>query len=237
MAKKKKAKKKVKRKTQVATVRCWVGDKSARVLLAEKMQKVKEMIPEIPTTGESDPDPQTGETYPYTEAEKVREMYFEAFDEVGLQVRPIASSNMMPQLMIGGGFCGIIGCFEIVDTETGYSIHGWGAGLGRNGFWAANTAQTLAMKQFLISSFGANWKDPKKEKFHTVIGKEISDMTPKEAAEAMERFFGGQGTIQDLKGDQYGTTNTKHRTGDRGGQKPKPKPRPKSTKPRSKRPR
>ena len=161
-------------------------------------------------------------------------MYFAAFDEVGLQVRPYASSHMMPQLTIGAGFCGILGCFEIVDTETGYSVIGWGAGLGRNGFWAANTAQTLAMKQFLISSFGANWKDPKDDKFHAVIGKEIHDMTPKEAIEGMERFFGGQGTIKDLKGEPNGTTNTTSRAGDPGVKRAKPKPRRKSTKSRRK---
>ena len=129
-----------------------------RAKLEKKRMTVLAMIPEIQPTGlEAD---KKGELIPFTNAEDVRQRYFAVFREVGLSVAPVAAPGMMPQVSYENGMFSVAGAYEITDTETGYSVIGWGAGCGENGHWAGNTAQTKAMKQFLLASFMCNWKDP-----------------------------------------------------------------------------
>ena len=94
----------------------------------------------------------------------------------------------MPTMEMKDGRVAIAGAFEICDTKTGFAVRGWAAGSGRNAFWALNTAQTLAMKQFLLGNFGANWRDVQDEAFH-VDGKTIQEMTPEETVRALSDFI------------------------------------------------
>ncbi len=140
-----------------------------RVRLEKKRMQVLAMIPEVVPLGvEKD---ESGEVIPYTVAEDVREVYYAAFRQVGLSVQPVAGPGMMPQIILGGRLFAVAGCYEITDIDTGYSVICWGAGLGANGDWAGNTAQTRAMKQFMLASFMANWKDPTRPSFEEQIEK------------------------------------------------------------------
>lgn len=156
-AKKKTVKKKktIKKKKKIIVVQ--TDERELRKALETKRLQVLQMLPEIPCTGEQTLE---GETIHFTEAEKVRELYYEAFQTVRLSVSPVAAPHMMPQISFQGRLVAIVGCYEITDIDTGYSVIGWGAGLGINADWAGNTAQTRAMKQFLLGSFMTNWKDP-----------------------------------------------------------------------------
>ncbi|KKN77620.1 hypothetical protein LCGC14_0358950 [marine sediment metagenome] len=189
MAKQKKKKAKTKIVYRVPT------ELQLRIELEKKRLRVLKLIPYIEETGESTQD-EGGETYKFTEASQVRKLYFEAFQTVGLTVSPVAAPDMMPQVSINQGLCAVAGAYQITDTKTGFSVIGWGVGTGRNSFWAANTAQTLAMKQFLLASFMANWRETQDEQFH-VGEKTIHDMTPDEVIQAMRDFYGGDPTPTD----------------------------------------
>ncbi len=181
MAKKKKAK--VKIVYRVPT------ELQLRIELEKKRLKVKQLIPYIEETGESTQD-EGGETYTYTVASEVRKLYFEAFEKVGLSVSTFAAPDMMPTMEMKDGRIAIVGAFEICDTKTGFTVRGWAAGCGRNAFWALNTAQTLAMKQFLLGNFGANWRDIQDEEFHNADGKTVQEMTPDETLQSITESVG-----------------------------------------------
>ncbi len=178
-----------------------------RVILEAKRLKVKELLPEIPCTGREElGEGDDKETIPYTEAEVVREMYFAAFAEVGLSVSSHAEPGMMPAIAQSGKLLSVAGAFQITDTQTGYSVIGWGVGQGINYDWAANTAVTRAMKQFLLHSFMANWKDPLRNEIarevrHFKAGEFVDLMkSAKETVEEMSEFYGQKIPQQNQKG-------------------------------------
>ena len=183
MAKQKKKKAKVKIIYRIPT------ELQLRIELEKKRLKVKQLIPYIEETGESTQD-EGGETYTYTVASEVRKLYFDAFEKVGLSVSTFAAPHMMPTMEMKDGRIAIVGAFEICDTKTGFTVRGWAAGCGRNAFWALNTAQTLAMKQFLLGNFGANWRDIQDEEFHAADGKTVQEMTPEETVKAISDSAG-----------------------------------------------
>ena len=183
MAKQKKKKAKVKIVYRIPT------ELQLRIELEKKRLEVKKLIPYIEETGESTQD-EGGETYTYTVASEVRKLYFEAFEKVGLSVSTFAAPHMMPTMEMKDGRIAIVGAFEICDTKTGFTVRGWAAGCGRNAFWALNTAQTLAMKQFLLGNFGANWRDIQDEEFHSADGKTVQEMTPDETLQSITESVG-----------------------------------------------
>ena len=167
-----------------------------RMLLDHKRMMVKELVPDVPVSGT---DEIGGESIPYTNAEEVRQLYFDAFEKVGLTVSPIAQPGMMPIVSIEGRFFACAGAFRITDLDTGYSEVSWGAGLGSNDDWAGNTAQTRAMKQFLLMSFHGQWRDPNQSQMRKVRQEvlnsdlsELAEVSGKKAVEAIENFFENQ---------------------------------------------
>lgn len=167
--------------------------------LLAKIALIRDEIPDIEPTGhEVDEDTQEIIFY-YTEAQQVFTRYVEVLKRHNMLVRPYAEPGMMPQVSIEGRLVVVAMCFEITDLDTGESVIGPGVGAGINWDWAANTAQTRALKQFFLTSFGATWKDPEVIR-HEYAEKMLrqarnasgSAMTPSETAEAMKAYFGGE---------------------------------------------
>lgn len=132
-------------------------------LLHQKIEQVRAALPQIKATGKEVSS--GGEAIWYTEAHEVIKLYAAQFNIVGLVVRPSVSPELQPELqIIGRGVAVLKAYFDIVDTDTGYSVTGWAFGIGANLDWSGNTAQTRALKQFLLMSFGAYWTDPEQRK-------------------------------------------------------------------------
>lgn len=153
MPKKKNKKKEAKRKHIVLT------ELQMRAMLEHKRLSVMEEVGHVESTGEGF-DSSIGEPYPFTKAGHVFEKYREAFLANGLTILPVARPDLQPQVMTLFRGVGIIGYYEITDVDTGYSVVGWGIGTGSNEFWSGNSAQTRAMKQFLLNAGLASWHDP-----------------------------------------------------------------------------
>ncbi len=159
-----------------------------RARLEEKRHNILAIVEQIETTGEGIDD--AGETYNFTVAPDVFQAYRDAFYRERLTVFPVASPELKPEMKFHGRMVGITGYYEITDVDTGYSIIGWGMGVGCNAFWAANSAQTLAMKQFLLISNLAIWRQPKTLK--DVISENLVGKDAQGVVEEMNEFFGGK---------------------------------------------
>lgn len=180
--KKKSTAKKAKRKQSTLPANISLTQEELRLIaLDRKRLQVKALLPEIECTGR---EKCGDEIIPFTEAEIVREKFFAVFESIGLTICPIAGPGMMPQIAFQGRMFAVVGCYRITDIDTGYSVISWGVGIGINGDWAANTAQTRAMKQFLLGSFETNWKDPTKSNYVP-----LPLISPAEAVEAMKQYF------------------------------------------------
>lgn len=178
-----------------------LSEMELKARLDRKRFKVMHLVPEIDCTGVDDE-----REYAYTEAHHVYRRYREAFAEVGLMVMPVLDDRTQC-LHLGRGMFQVTVVYEVTDIDTGYSIRGIGIGLGFNGVWAANSAQTRALKQFLIQTFLASWQPPAdlknivyqnmknfdQTKLEQIaqqnFGKPIQEMTEAEAASALGNFF------------------------------------------------
>jgi|TARA_R100000501_G_C2620416_1_gene113673 hypothetical protein len=176
-------------------------DRELKARFARKCFHVMHLVPEIDCTGIDDE-----REYAYTEAHHVYRRYREAFAEVGLTIMPVLDDKTQ-LLHLGRGMFQATVVYEVTDIDTGYSERGIGVGLGINGVWAANSAQTRAMKQFLIQTFLASWQPPPDLKAIVYqnmkdfdqskveatavqnFGKPINEMTSEEAASAVGSFF------------------------------------------------
>ena len=164
-----KAKKKVKRpvrKPRKAVSKPISGRKPKKATpdpykkLLAKIDRIKERVPYIEPTGECK-DETTGEVlFRYTEAQHVFNIYRAECDLERLHYRPYVDANIQPKAIAIGNMPMLIAIFCIEDLETGARIIGWGSGMGRNLDWSGNTAGTRALKQFLLTTFEANWEDP-----------------------------------------------------------------------------
>ena len=170
-------------------------DHRAKAGLYQKIHKVSALIPVIECTRkEQDGEGAEAEIYYYTEAAVVFELYSHAFRVVGLTFTPVGIKTYMD-----GGFYRADMKYRVTDIETGYSIDVVGSGLGGNGGWSLNTAQTVARKQMLLNTFGAAYKQP--ESMKDVVKRLskgfnvdscIQIATAGEASEEIKEFFGQQ---------------------------------------------
>lgn len=128
--------------------------------LLAKINRIKERVPYIEPTGECT-DENTGEVlFRYTEAQHVFEVYRAECAAEGLIYRPYFDVGIMPIIVPIGRGVALVAPFCIEDLETGARLIGFGTGMGANWDWAANTAGTRALKQFLLTTFQCTWKDP-----------------------------------------------------------------------------
>ena len=162
MKKKKKTKKKTKKKVTKKSRRK-VRRISPERLLMVKMHNIRERVPYVKPTGEQR-DPDTDELlFPYTEAQEVFKIYREQCDIENLRFRSYADDKLQPTIVSVRNMPCLLGFFCIEDMDTGARFIGWGTGMGDNGPWAANTAGTRALKQFLLLTFEPTWEDPSEE--------------------------------------------------------------------------
>lgn len=113
-----------------------------------------------------------GGIYYYTEAWEVQEHYSRLLTEKRLTMIPVSTKSTMTPFGPDRIATNIDSIFRLTDVETGYSIDVAGSGVGMNGEWSANTAQTLAFKQALLNVFMCAQRQPKTEAQKT--RKEIS---------------------------------------------------------------
>lgn len=199
MAKKKKTKKKTKaQKPQKRKKRKVILTESeCRVRFHQKILEVMNRHTEIECSGRGvDFD---GNEYGYTEAEVVFREYGRSMRDLGLTCIPIEKTAVL-----GKTAYMIQAKYKLTDTDTGYSEIITGCGLGTNGQWAANTAQTLALKQALLETFGASWPQP--EEYKDIVKKEAEKVfgqaeTPEQVRQVLNDFFGNY----PMKGKENGT--------------------------------
>lgn len=195
MAKKKEAKKKVKKKKKVkrkkptrkpkAIPPTEFTEQEKSIILHNKIHAVMKENPEILCTfvGE-DEDRKFG----ICEAAAVFRMYNRA-----LSKHSITSIVSDLELTLGSHCVLARIQLKLTDITTGYSEYIYGGGLGMNGQWAANTAQTLAMKEALLLSFVCSWPQPEKyrEEVQRVASRTFGPaQSPQQISEAIKEFFG-----------------------------------------------
>lgn len=128
----------------------------SRLRLYDKIHAIAQDHPEFQGEGEgADPD---GEAYTYVKAEQVFRVYGGAFRQHGLVLVPKEKQVTELHRMVV-----ITAAYDIIDVESGEKVTIMGVGCGHNGFWAANTASTLALKQALLETFSACWPQPQEQ--------------------------------------------------------------------------
>lgn len=142
--------------------RTQVPDWLARIRLLQKIQRVHELVPAIESlgqevVGEGTPDE---EIIPICEAKDVFKQIGKAMKEVGLSMYPIPKDEDKATARETARAFIVEVTYELSDNETGYSIKVLGMGAGCNGQWALNTAQTLAKKQAMLSTFNVSYGRP-----------------------------------------------------------------------------
>ena len=143
--KKKAVKKKAKRKSKAKDP---MGQMSLGIY--EKIHLIALEHPEFEGGGSgADPD---GEAYTYVKAEQVFKAYGDSFRKHNLVLIPKEKEVTELHRMVA-----VIAAFDIVDIDSSQKVTIMGVGCGHNGFWAANTASTLALKQALLETFSACW--------------------------------------------------------------------------------
>lgn len=140
-----------------------------------------------------------GNEYAYTEAAEVFTAYGQAMRELGLTIIPIEKNAVL-----GKTAYMIYVKYRLTDVDTGYSEIIAGTGLGTNGQWAANTAQTLALKQALLETFNASWPQP--PEYKEIVKTEAQDVfgpaqTTEEVMEAMRKYFETKGVTNGQTSD------------------------------------
>lgn len=194
MAKKKAQKKTTKKKAKKTTKKKAANKPKPRrdplpryIGLQAKILKVMKAVPIIECTGQ-EYDEKTGETYYYTEAAEVFRIYTEQFIIFGLTFVPIKSSSIFD----GRAYKATV-IYRLTDAETNQFQDVELEGLGCNGAWALNSAQTVARKQALLNMFGASYPQP--ETPQQVVRKAVKMFRPieaisgTEAVEELKQYF------------------------------------------------
>jgi len=177
-----------------------VSETAMKIRFHQKILEVMNQHPEIQCTGRGvDLD---GNEYAYTEAAEVFSAYGQTMRELGLTCIPIEKTAVL-----GKNAYMIHVKFKLTDVDTGYSEIITGSGLGSNGQWAANTAQTLALKQALLETFNASWPQP--PDYKDLVKKEAQNVfgsahSPEEVVQAVKDYFG---SFQLTKGQKDGRTS------------------------------
>ena len=128
--------------------------------LWEKIARIRNRILRIEPTGKCQ-DPETKEVlFRFTEAQHVFETYREECKAEGLIFRPYFAVGIQPTIIPVLRGVALVAPFCLEDIKTGEILVGWGTGMGNNGDWSGNTAGTRALKQFLLTTFQATWRDP-----------------------------------------------------------------------------
>ena len=175
-----------------------------RVRLYWKINEVSKLVPQIECKGEERVGDDESEIYYYTEAAEVFKKYSDAFVKIGLTFLPVKI-----QVIMDGRFYRADVQYELTDIETGYSIHVVGSGLGGNGAWSVNSAQTVARKQTLLNAFGCSYNQPESAKKAVKrlakwfkVDSVVQVMSSKDVQDEMLDYFGEQ-----LKGKDNDTNN------------------------------
>ncbi|MEE9354752.1 MAG: hypothetical protein V3U75_04105 [Methylococcaceae bacterium] len=159
--------------------------------LQAKILKIMKLVPTIECTGQEQTEARTGEdpeTYYYTEAAEVFRQYSEAMVEVGLTFVPITIVTVLDDRAYRATVT-----YRLTDVETGQFQDVVAVGLGCNGVWALNSAQTVARKQALLNMFGASYPQPKTAQ--QVARKAVKMFQPfdvlssGEAVKEMDKYF------------------------------------------------
>lgn len=151
---KKKTKKRAKKKTTKKRKHYPLHDPDKPLGLQAKILRVMELLPIIPCTGE-EYDDTTKDIYHYTEAENVFKLYTEMMVKVGLTFVPISMVTEADKR-----FYKAMITYRLTATDTEEFVDVVAVGLGCNGVWALNSAQTVARKQALLNTFGASYPQP-----------------------------------------------------------------------------
>lgn len=195
MAKKKKVKKakagkKASRKNQKTakpkTVKpTSLSEQEKRILLHTKIHQVMVENPEIlcDLPGEDE----FGKGFGICAASAVFKMYNAALGKHSLTCVQIDTKTTL------GENCATVDSkFKLTDITTGYLEIIAASGMGMNGQWSVNTAQTLAFKEALLLSFVCSWPQPEQyrdEVQHTSRRTFGPAQTPKEIQKAVGDFF------------------------------------------------
>lgn len=166
-----------------------------QLLLLEKIKRIRVRVPQIEPTGECI-DPDTKEVlFRFTEAQEVFRIYLDECAREKLIFRPYVDEHIQPKAIAIGNMPLLLGTFCIEDLETGARLVGFGSGMGRNLDWSANTAGTRALKQFLLTTFGATWKDPEdtrnaREQLRDEVRQELVSDGTISAIDEIKQYFG-----------------------------------------------
>jgi len=152
--KKVKAKKKaVRKKNPLQKAPQFYTEETKKMLLHKKILAVQKAYPQIQCDAQG--EDLDREAFGFVEASTVNAQYNEAMSKEGLTFVPIHKETTL------GKNCVLVETtFLLSDSKTGYGIEIAGVGLGMNGQWAANSAQTLAKKQALLEAFQCSWPQP-----------------------------------------------------------------------------
>ena len=103
-----------------------------------------------------------------------------------------------------GHNCVLVDCkFKLTDITTGYSEILAGSGLGMNGQWSVNTAQTLAFKEALLLSFVCSWPQP--EEYRDEVQREARQtFGPAQSPEEIQKAIGDYFEKYNVKGAKSG---------------------------------
>ena len=172
----KKTKKKAVKKSKKKTTRKKTGKREPAKPkgLWPKIHAVSKIVREVESTGtEQDSE---GNEYNFTQAKEIFKVYGDALNEVGLTFLPVRTKGNL-----GKRFYEATVTYEITDIDTGESKEVEAIGLGCNGVWCANSAQTVARKQALLNAFGASYGDNESPK--NVVRKQMQGFNIKEIIE------------------------------------------------------
>jgi len=211
----------MKKKTKKKTAR-----KNSKVVLpldkARLHNKIRAVssVPHVQQVLASEPygdDPNKPDYYSVPSAE-VFYIVGEALLRYGLTVVPVRGQT---QAIPGFSHLVVLAeiYYQITDVETGYSEEVYGSALGDNQAWAANSAQTLARKQALQSTFNISYPQPEGERemqmreIKAQAAMIFADKNPEQVKQDLDKFFAG---------DRNGSGNTKSTSAD-------PNSRPKRT--------
>jgi len=153
--------------------------------LQAKILQVMEAVPIIECTGQEQGE---DDVYYYTEAAEVFRIYSEAMVKVGLTFVPISIDTVLDARAYRATII-----YRLTDAETNQYQDVVAVGLGCNGVWALNSAQTVARKQALLNMFGASYPQPVTPK--QVVRKAVKMFKPYdvlssgEAKEELNQYF------------------------------------------------
>ncbi len=193
---KKKVKKKTAKKKRIVVKRDPMGQLNPCGALHRKKLTIMAEVPVVPCSAIA--KNKQGEMYPHTQADKIFRIYQEKAIEHKLVFRMIECDTFPgkysttwygdEKFNVTETPCTIANCtFEITDTESGQKETFKGSGMGDNGVWSAQSAQTVAFKQGLIMYFLHAW--PQSENFSKIIRNELEGLNSDDLVKVMKSII------------------------------------------------